>query len=404
MKKTLDLSDVPGFRTGAAACGLKRKRRGKDPLDIGLLWCPEGAAWAATLTRNRVAAAPVRLCAKRLRGAPRVRAVVVNAGNANACTGARGARDAERMASLAARALGCAPSEVLVASTGVIGRPLPMDRVALGVEAAARSARARGRGALHKAILTTDLAIKRASAFARVGGRRVSVAGCAKGSGMIAPNMATMLGFLATDADISSGALRAIFKGAAVRTFNRVTVDGDTSTNDSAFILASGAAGNRRVTRAGSRDAIALGRAIEEVSGELARAIARDGEGATKLVEVRVKRARSEADAERAARTVAESPLVKTALFGCDPNWGRVLAAAGRSGAALVEGKTRVSFNGVTVFRGRPLAPDAKKLARAFRAREVTVEVDLGLGKSEAAVWTCDLSYDYIKINAEYHT
>ena len=392
------LSDVAGFRTGVAACGLK-----SSGPDVAVI-LNEGDAGAAVFTRNEVAAAPVRVSRPRAK-AGRIRAVVANAGNANCCTGEQGTRDAKEMARLAAEELGVPEEQVIVASTGIIGRALDMTKIRKGVEDAAADAKRSGKGDVAAAILTTDLVRKAASASGSIGGKPFRVAGVAKGSGMIAPDMATMLAFVATDADASAEYLGEVLPQVAGRTFNRVTVDGDTSTNDTLCVLASGRGGSAPVTSGSSEAGRVLADAIEAVARELAVAIVRDGEGATKLVEVRVRGAASDDDAEVAARTIAESPLVKTALHGGDPNWGRILAAAGRSGARVDDARATVRLAGVAVFEnGAAVLPVPEDAAAKLAEKEIVVELDLGIGTGEAGMWTCDLTKGYIDINAHYHT
>ncbi len=392
------LAEVAGFRTGIATSGLKTS--GPDVAVI----LSEGSAGTAVFTRNEVAAAPVRLSRPRAKGA-NLRAVVANAGNANCCTGEQGMRDAEEMARLAAAKLGVSPDEILVASTGVIGRALDMTKLRCGIEAAATDALAGGKGDVAAAILTTDIVRKAASASGTIGGKPFRVAGVAKGSGMIAPNMATMLAFICTDAAASAEYLGEILPHVADRTFNRVTVDGDTSTNDTFCLLASGKGGSAPVSNRLSSEGEVLGRAIEAVARELAIAIARDGEGATKFVEVRVTGAATDHEAALAARTIAESPLVKTAIHGGDPNWGRILAAAGRSGASVNDARATVRLSGVTVFEsGAPVLPVPEAAGAKLAGKSVLIELDLCLGEGEAGMWTCDLSRGYIDINAHYHT
>ncbi|MHC4917409.1 MAG: bifunctional glutamate N-acetyltransferase/amino-acid acetyltransferase ArgJ [Planctomycetota bacterium] len=396
----LPLWKVPGFRCGAAYAGIQKKKPGQ--LDVGLLYAPEGAAAAGVFTRNQAAAAPV-LVSRPVASRGRVSAVVVNAGNANACTGRQGVLDAREMISLTAAALGVPRSEVLVASTGVIGRPLPMEKIRAGIWDAALQATAGGRGRLSRAILTTDLVVKRAACRLAVGSGRATVAGITKGSGMIAPNMATTLSFLVTDVRAGAGVLRKILRAACDESFNCLTVDGEASTNDCMFLLASGRS-KASVTRSSGRAYGKLREAVTAVCVDLARQIARDGEGATKLVTVNVRGARSARAARVAARAVADSLLVKTAMFGCDPNWGRILSAIGQTGAGLDLARARVTVGGVPVYDRRPLAVDARKAARRLKRREVGIDVDLRLGKGRATVYTCDLSYKYVEINAEYHT
>ena len=396
----LALWQVPGFRCGAAYAGLKRP--GSGVLDIGVLWAPGGASAAAVFTANQAAAAPVQW-SRRVAARARASAAVVNSGNANACTGPQGDRDAAEMAATAARALGIRPAEVLVASTGVIGKPLEMAKVRSGIWEAALQASGDGRGRLERAIMTTDLVQKRAAGRVRIGGRTVTVAGIAKGSGMIAPKVATLLAFVATDAEVAPRALGAALAHSADRSFNCLTVDGQGSTNDSVFLMASGASGVR-IARAGGAGYGKFRAALEAVCRDLARQIARDGEGATKLVTVNVRGARSDAEARVAARAVAESLLVKTALFGCDPNWGRILSAIGMSRAKLDVTRARVAVGGIRVYDRRPLVFSPREAKKRLGAKELDLNVDLRLGPGSAAVYTCDLSYDYVKINAEYHT
>jgi len=404
--------EVPGFRSGAVHCGLKRTRAdGRKPEDLAVLLAERPAAAAGVFTTNRAAAAPVRLSRERVKKGI-VRAVVVDAGNANCATGEQGRRDAEKMAELTAGAVGCAPEEVLVCSTGIIGVPLPMAKITQGIAAAAGLAAADGGGDFCQAILTTDTTRKHAAVRGTLGGKSFVISGAAKGSGMIAPRMATMLAFLTTDLAVAPEALQAALAAAVNVSFNRITVDGDTSTNDTVIALASGLAGNQRIERAAGAAYELLREALTEVCGSLSRQIVRDGEGATKFVTFRVRGAADEADAEKVARTVAESLLVKTALFGSDANWGRILAAAGRSGAAMQTEKFRLALEAkggeIVLFAdGAPATPDEKRekrLAAAMKERELTFSIDLGLGKGAAVVRTCDLSYDYVRINAEYHT
>ncbi len=389
---------VPGFRAAGVHCGIKPRG-----LDLALLASDGPASVAGVFTRSTVVGAPVELCRERVR-AGRARAVVVNSGISNVAMGARGRRDARAMAALAARALGANPREVLVASTGVIGEPLPMARLRRGIPAAARALAPSGLPRAARAIMTTDTFPKLASTRVRIAGREVTVAGIAKGAGMIEPDMATMLAFLLTDADVAAVLLRRVLREAADASFNRVSVDGETSTSDTVLLLANGAAGHAPLRSPRTADAARFQSAVTEVATALARDLARDGEGATKLVDVRVRGARSAAQAERAARRIANSLLVKTALFGGDANWGRILQTVGAGRVDLVLGRTRVRLGGVTVFqRGASTGPAARRRATArLAAPEVAIEVDLGAGRAAAQVWTCDLSYDYVRINAEY--
>jgi glutamate N-acetyltransferase/amino-acid N-acetyltransferase len=349
--------------------------------------------------------APVELSRRRVRRGW-VRAVVANSGVSNVAMGARGRRDAAAMAAVAAAAVGAADREVLVASTGVIGQPLPLDRIRRGVADAARALAPFGWADAARAIMTTDTFPKLAHAQLRLGGRRVTLAGIAKGSGMIAPNMGTMLAFLATDAGASPGFLRRVLREVVAESFNRVSVDGETSTSDTLLLLASGAAGNPALGGAGRPGAARFREAALEVAQSLARDLARDGEGATRLVTVRVSGAKSQRQADTAARRIANSPLVKTALFGGDPNWGRILQTVGAGEVAIDLSRADVTLGGVTVFRhGAPTGPAARRRAAAGMARrEVEVAVRLGAGRASAWMWTCDLSYEYVRVNAEYTT
>jgi glutamate N-acetyltransferase/amino-acid N-acetyltransferase len=392
---------VPGFRAAGVACGVKRS----GALDLALLVSDVPAAVAGVFTRSTVVGAPVAVSRARVaRG--RARGIVANSGCSNVAMGARGVRDAEAMAAAAARLVGCAPGEMLVASTGVIGQPLPLAKIRRGIRAAHAALGARGLPGAARAILTTDRVAKLALRRVRLGGRVATIAGFAKGAGMIEPNMATMLAFLATDAAVEPAALRTLLRRAAALSFNRLTIDGESSTSDTLLLFANGVAGNRPLRSAAGAQARAFAAALEEVCVELVRALARDGEGATKLVTVRVAGARTPAQAERAAKRIANSVLVKTALFGGDPNWGRVLQTVGAGRVELDLARAQVRWAGVTVFRdGRSAGPAARRRAGAAMAKpEIEVAVDLGRGRGEATVWTCDLSYDYVRVNAEYTT
>jgi len=356
-------------------------------------------------TRSTVVGAPVE------RNRPLVprataRAVLVNSGIANVAMGEAGRRAARDSARHTARALGCHEQDVLVASTGVIGEPLPMPRIRAAVPGLARALSADGLPDAARAIMTTDTVPKMAATRTRIDGRWVHVAGIAKGAGMIEPDMATMLAFLLTDAAVAPRTLQRLLREAAGDTFNRLTVDGEGSTSDMALLLASGAAGNGPLRGTRSAGVKRLGRALAEVCEDLTRQLARDGEGATRLVTVRVEGARDGAEAERAARRIANSLLVKTAVFGGDPNWGRILQALGHGRIRLDPARTEVRLGGATVFRrGRSAGPAARqRAAEGMRAEEVEIEVRLGAGRGRARIFTCDLGYDYVRINAEYTT
>ena len=389
-----------GFTSAAVHCGIKAK---PGALDLTILAADRAVAAAGLFTTNLAVAAPVVLSRQHLeRTHGYVRAIVVNSGCANACTGAQGMHDARAMASATARALGCTAEEVLVASTGVIGVALPMPKVAEGIAGAAGSL-ARGAGSdTARAIMTTDPFPKEHAVTVHVAGGRFTVGGTAKGSGMIEPNMATMLGFLTTDAQVPPAMLRRALRAAARDTFNAITVDGECSTNDSLFALASGASG----VAVDERDYPAFLAALRAVARELALGIVRGGEGATKLIAITVSDARSEDDARRIARTVANSPLVKTAVHGADPNWGRIVASAGRSGIAFDMERTIVRVGGVLLFEnGLPHDEAAPRAAEHLKGRDITIDVNIGSGGGCAAtIWTCDLSAEYVHINGEYRT
>ncbi len=392
-----------GFRCSAVGAGIKVR---KDALDLGMLLSDLPATAAAMFTTNRVQAAPVRLDRELVATGRKLRGVVVNAGNANACTGVKGTRDAAAMVALAAACTGSPKDTFLVASTGIIGRPMPMAKVTAGIkDAAGRLGRSKEHAqGFERAIMTTDLAPKSAAVEFLIGGRKVRLGGSCKGSGMIAPNMATMLAFLTTDCAISAPLLRKALREVVGTTFNCVTVDGDCSTNDSVLLLANGAAGNRPIRSAGSAYN-AFRAALLHVSEELAKAIARDGEGATRFVEVRVIGARREADALRVARSIASSPLVKCAINGGDPNWGRIICAAGYSGAEVKPSKLQLRINGVLLFKGgMPTRVAPEKLHACMKPKEILIHLDLAQGNRRGRIWTCDFSREYVNINADYHT
>jgi glutamate N-acetyltransferase / amino-acid N-acetyltransferase len=370
--------------------------------DIGLLFSERGCASAAVFTRNVVQGAPLVVTREVIEGGD-VRAVVANSGNANAATGQRGLEDAREMQALAAEALGMEAVEVAVASTGVIGEHLPMERISSGIERAATNM-SRDDGGFAEAILTTDTRVKEAAVRVEIGGRAVTVGGTAKGSGMIHPNMGTMLAFLTTDAAVEKGCLQKALSDATDRTFNRVTVDGDTSPSDMAILLANGAAGNEPLT-AGSAEYPVFAEAVESVARGLAREIARDGEGATRLVEVVVDGAADEASAAALAKSVVGSNLVKAAVFGEDANWGRVLTAMGYSGVDFDPDGVELWFGLAKVFEnGEPVEHEEAEANAALAAGEVRIAVRLGEGDFSAVAWGCDLSYEYVRINGSYRT
>jgi len=388
-----------GYRCGAVHCGLKSV---KGALDITVLVSDCNAAAAGVFTQNRVVGAPVKVDRERLPSA-KMRGVVANAGNSNACTGAAGLRNARAMCALAAKAVGADPESFLVASTGIIGKPLPMAKVRSGIRlAAAAVGRSREHSdAFARAIMTTDTRPKQSAVRLALKAGEIAIGGAAKGSGMIAPNMATMLCFVTTDADVRVSDLHRILKRAAEKSFNCITVDGHTSTSDTLIVLANGASGVK--VRGG--DLAAFEAALTDVCIDLAKQVVRDGEGATKMVTIHVTGARTDAQAKVAAMAIANSPLVKTAVHGGDPNWGRIVSAAGYAGVPFNEGDVNLSISGVRAFaRGRPVTGTTPRLAERMKASEITFDLTLGRGPGEATAWTCDFSREYITINAEYHT
>ena len=398
MKVDLEPATVRGFRFAGVSAGLKSKA---GALDLGLIAADRPAAAAAVFSANRVKAAPVYVTADRVKSG-RLQAVVANSGCANSFTGAQGMRLARDSCAEVARLLGCAPELVVPSSTGVIGHLYDFAKFKSGAADAVRSLRGDGLADFAHAIMTTDTRAKTASTSFKAGGATIRLAGAVKGVGMISPRMATMLGYLVTDAVIAPSLLKKSLKSALPASFNAITVDGDMSTNDTVIIMASGAAENRAF---GAREQAAFDRAVGEISAALARELVRDGEGATKLVSVEVRGARNHPDAERAARQIANSPLVKTAFFGCDPNVGRILMAAGSSGAYLEPDKLVLWIGGVKVAaNGRLLTEALADAGARMKEREFAVRLDLRLGKSSARILTCDLSYDYVRINAEYTT
>ena len=387
-----------GFKAAAAAAGIK-----PQGLDLALLVADWGCSAAAVFTTNRARAAPVVVSREHLAGG-QARALVANAGCANAGTGEQGLKDAREMAALTAREIGCRPGEVVVASTGVIGVRLPMEKVRAGLAVAAPQLSREGGADAARAILTTDTHSKEVVVEFPLGGEMARIGAMAKGSGMIAPNLATMLAFFTTDAAVDPRLLHQALREAAGESLNRVTVDGDTSTNDMALVLASGALPVRAVLEEG-RDYDAFRGAFIEAARKIARLIIRDGEGATRMAEVRVEGARMESEADRIARTVAESPLVKTALNGGDPNWGRILAAVGRSGVDIDMDRVDLWLGDVWVAEGGSARTyDEETARRAVLEDPVRIRVCLGAGRAVGWMWTCDLSHGYVDINAHYRS
>ncbi|MBI4392187.1 MAG: bifunctional glutamate N-acetyltransferase/amino-acid acetyltransferase ArgJ [Euryarchaeota archaeon] len=397
------VDDVRGFTSLGVHAGLKRAKP-----DMALIVSDVEATAAAVYTKNAIKAAPLLVTKKNLaHSGGKARVVVVNAGCANACTGAKGMQDAEAMAGMTAAAIGVDPSQVIVASTGVIGQPLPMEKIGKGIGALTLAFRSGAKPAkAEDAILTTDTTTKHVLVESSWKGKKFRIGGIAKGSGMIHPNMGTMLGFLATDAAVAPELLRSLLLEATEASFNMVSVDGDTSTNDMATVMANGASGVE-VTAGASETVFAEALGLACVT--LAKKIARDGEGANALIEVTVKGASTEKDARKAALAVAGSNLVKAAVFGKDPNWGRIIAAVGYSGAKVKPEKVALYMeNGVGRVKiannGAGIPADQSLLKKILMSDEVKIEVDLGSGRSSARAWGCDLSYDYVKINAKYTT
>ncbi len=387
-----------GFRAAAVKAGIK-----PDRLDLALVVADRSCPAAGVFTTNRSQAAPVLISREHLQSG-HARAVVVNAGCANAATGERGLADAREMALLSAQALGCRAQEVLVASTGVIGVHLPMDKIRAAIPVAAAALTRDAAPNAARAIMTTDTKPKEVTVEFEVAGKPARIGGMAKGAGMIAPNMATLLAFFTTDASVSPTVLRRALLEAVGDGLNRITVDGDTSTNDMAVVLASGAAETAEVAAEG-RDYEAFRDALTQASRALAEMIVRDGEGASRIAEIRVEGARSAAEADRVARTIAESPLVKTALHGGDPNWGRILAAAGRSGVEIDPDRVGIWIGEVWVSeKGQARAYNEDLAHAAMMADPVRIRVDLGQGSGFGWMWTCDLTPGYVDINAHYRS
>jgi glutamate N-acetyltransferase/amino-acid N-acetyltransferase len=391
---------VPGYKAWGIHCGIKKT----DKKDLSIIYSDREAVVAGVFTKNRVKAASILLDMARVKSG-KGQAIIANSGCANACTGKRGFADARATAEIAARELGLKPDSVYTASTGVIGEYLPMPKMAMGIATAVGLLSSTGWEQAAEAIMTTDIYPKIAVLQEEIGGKTITVAGIAKGSGMIHPNMATLLCFIVTDANISSATLKKALQASTEKTFNTITVDGDTSTNDLILCMANGAAGNKRPTL-GSKDVKKFQACLDAVARSLAKQVVRDGEGATKFVEIEVRNAKSPVEAKRAAMVVGKSLLVKTALAGEDANWGRIMVALGYSGVEMDELKTDI-FIGKTklVEKGLGQGKIAERDATAaLKQREVQIFIDLHKGKAAAAIWTCDLSCEYVKINAAYRS
>ena len=405
-KKNNTITSPKGFLAAGVRCGIKKS--GKN--DLGLLVCPSGAKAAAVFTTNKIVSAAVTVCKRHVKSTS-ISAVVVNSGNANACTGEKGIKNAITMCGKTARELKIANRKsqienVLVASTGIIGEHLPMQKIAAGIEKAAAQLSDSPEGGLDfiRAIMTTDTRPKQAVRVLDISGCKVTIAGAVKGAGMIAPNMATTLCFITTDAAISKPLLGGALKAAIGESLNRLTVDGHQSTNDTAIILASGLAGNRPIVSRCPRYK-KFAKALGELCDDLARQMALDAEGATRMFKVVIKGAATKADAAKACRAIADYPLVKCAVHGGDPNWGRIICAAGSVGVKLNPEKLSCKLGQVTVFKnGKPAKFDPDKASKVISQTEHTITVDLGAGKASDFCYGCDLSAEYVSINADYHT
>ena len=389
-----------GFLAGGASCGVKKN--GKK--DLALIVSDRPATAWGVFTTNRVKGAPV-IWSRNVLRSKTVRGVVVNSGNSNVLT-STGMEDAGRMAAAAARFIGCQPSKFFVASTGVIGQPLPIEKIERGIEELAPFLSPAGGASAAEAILTTDLVMKESVARLNLGPRKVVVGGCAKGSGMIHPSMATMLAFVTTDAAVSKTALKDIVKRANEESFSRITVDGGTSTSDMLIVMANGASGAQVIEKPSGRRYSVLLDKVTQVCVDLAQQVARDGEGATKFVTIEVTGAASENAARKVAMSIAKSSLVKTAIFGQDANWGRIMCAAGNAGVPLDPANVTVKIGGVKIFSDGGLVQGdwESRAAHKLKEKDVSISLDLGAGEAKAEVWTCDMSYDYIRINADYRT
>ncbi|MDE2215648.1 MAG: bifunctional glutamate N-acetyltransferase/amino-acid acetyltransferase ArgJ [Planctomycetota bacterium] len=390
-----------GFKAGTVSCGIKTT---KDSLDLGVVFSEYPATGTALFTTNQIYAAPVKL-SRKVAQKGCIRAFVVNSGNANACTGEQGYKDAVEMARIAAKCLKISEDEILIASTGIIGRLLPMDKIGGGIKMATASlgnTREHGND-MARAIMTTDTKQKDIAVRLKINNKDVVVGGITKGAGMIAPNLATMLCFMTTDISLPASLLDKCLRNSVESSFNRITIDGHMSTNDTIAIIANGASGVNILASGTELQAFQEG--LDYVTGYLAKAIVKDGEGATKFIQIDVIGARSRSDATRIARSIADSPLVKTAINGEDPNWGRIVSAAGYAGVELGESKINLHINDILIFaRGMPTQCDLNTLSATMKGNDIKIRLELGLGNCTDTVWTCDLSHEYVTINAEYHT
>ena len=391
------------FAKGFTAAGVKAGIKKSGNLDVAVIYTKTQAVVAGTFTQNKVAAAPVYV-SKEVVATGTAHAIVANAGCANACTGQQGLDDAHKMAQIAADELGVNADDVIVGSTGVIGVNLPMDKLEAGIKDAVANLSADGSDNAGRAIITTDTHSKSVTCEFELSGKTVRMGAIAKGSGMIRPNMATMLCYITTDIAIDQALLQKAVSGCVEKSFNMISVDGDMSTNDMVIVLANGEANNAKITEENADYQIFFDK-LMMLCTELAKQIAADGEGASKFLTINVKGAKSFADAKTVGMAIANSPLVKTAFFGEDPNWGRVICAVGYSGADMVPEKTVVKFGGITIFaNGTGATYDEKALAHVMKEKDIVIDIELNMGQEDATVWSCDLSYEYVKINGEYQT
>lgn len=391
------------FAKGFTAAGVKAGIKKSGNLDVAVIYTKTQAVVAGTFTQNKVAAAPVYV-SKEVVATGTAHAIVANAGCANACTGQQGLDDAHKMAQIAADELGVNANDVIVGSTGVIGVNLPMDKLEAGIKDAVANLSTDGSDNAGRAIITTDTHSKSVTCEFELSGKTVRMGAIAKGSGMIRPNMATMLCYITTDIAIDQALLQKAVSGCVEKSFNMISVDGDMSTNDMVIVLANGEANNTKITEENADYQIFFDK-LMMLCTELAKQIAADGEGASKFLTINVKGAKSFADAKTVGMAIANSPLVKTAFFGEDPNWGRVICAVGYSGADMVPEKTVVKFGGITIFaNGTGATYDEKALAHVMKQKDIVIDIELNMGQEDATVWSCDLSYEYVKINGEYHT
>lgn len=391
------------FAKGFTAAGVKAGIKKSGNLDVAVIYTKTQAVVAGTFTQNKVAAAPVYV-SKEVVATGTAHAIVANAGCANACTGQQGLDDAHKMAQIAADELGVNADDVIVGSTGVIGVNLPMDKLEAGIKDAVTNLSADGSDNAGRAIITTDTHSKSVTCEFELSGKTVRMGAIAKGSGMIRPNMATMLCYITTDIAIDQALLQKAVSGCVEKSFNMISVDGDMSTNDMVIVLANGEANNAKITEENTDYQIFFDK-LMMLCTELAKQIAADGEGASKFLTINVKGAKSFADAKTVGMAIANSPLVKTAFFGEDPNWGRVICAVGYSGADMVPEKTVVKFGGITIFaNGTGATYNEKALAHVMKEKDIVIDIELNMGQEDATVWSCDLSYEYVKINGEYHT